>query len=304
MRDETRFCSSNVSTDTLARLSVYTVPSSNPSYTALLPHFLHPRTALPHSLVMIVLDWTRPWSFVEELQTWLLWVERWVRGDGSRELEMVREECRERCKCKRGAVLIPRKIDEATVQSYIQHYSEPSTDPLPASTSALNNTILPLGSGTLTHNTAGVPIIVVCSKADLIDEENDTVAGAAGMGGMVKGKGGEWEERTDGIMQVLRTICLKCEPLCFTLLIVNDIIFLQMAHRYSIRLLNPPPSKSYVNILCTYSSYHRLLRLQWVEQMPQPQPEIPFLSSISRTHLIATALSCLLDGTVGVKFLF
>ena len=30
------------------------------------------------------------------------------------------------------------------------------------------------------------------------------------MGGMVKGKGGEWEERTDGIMQILRKICLKC----------------------------------------------------------------------------------------------
>lgn len=31
------------------------------------------------------------------------------------------------------------------------------------------------------------------------------------MGGMVKGKGGEWEEQTDGVMQVLRTICLKCK---------------------------------------------------------------------------------------------
>ena len=35
--------------------------------------------------------------------------------------------------------------------------------------------------------------------------------GATAMGSMVKGKGGEWEERTDGIMQILRTICLKCE---------------------------------------------------------------------------------------------
>lgn len=35
-------------------------------------------------------------------------------------------------------------------------------------------------------------------------------AGASGMGSMVKGKAGDWEERTDGIMQVLRTICLKC----------------------------------------------------------------------------------------------
>jgi len=55
-----------------------------------------------------------------------------------------------------------------------------------------------------------VPITVVCTKADLIDDNNDLVgAGASGMGGMVKGKGDEWEERTDGVMQILRTVCLK-----------------------------------------------------------------------------------------------
>jgi dynein light intermediate chain 1 len=88
----------NRTLDTLARLSVYTVPSADSSYTALLPHFLPPRTSLPHTLVMIVLDWTRPWSFMEELQMWLQWIERWVMGDGSRELEVTREDCRERCK--------------------------------------------------------------------------------------------------------------------------------------------------------------------------------------------------------------
>lgn len=207
--------------DTLARLSVYTVPSSNPSYTALLPHFLPPRTALPHTLVMIVLDWTRPWSFVEELQMWLLWVERWAKGDGSRELEVIREECRERCKNWLIQAFYRGEADCFIVQSHLQHYSEPSTDPLPAASSALNSTILPLGPGTLTHNAAGIPIIVVCSKADLIDEENDLVAGATGMGGMVKGKGGEWEERTDGVMQVLRTICLKCRSSEHSLLFRN-----------------------------------------------------------------------------------
>jgi dynein light intermediate chain 1, cytosolic len=56
-----------------------------------------------------------------------------------------------------------------------------------------------------------VPIIIVCTKADLIDDNNDLVGpGASGMGGMVKGKGDEWEERTDGIMQILRAVCLKC----------------------------------------------------------------------------------------------
>lgn len=178
--------------DILARLSVYTVPSSSPSYTALLSHFLRPQSALPHTAVIIVLDWTRPWTFLEDLHTWLSWIERWVQGDGARELEVIREEHRERW------------------QAHLQHYTEPSTEPLPATSSALQGTILPLGPGTFTHNAAGVPIIVVCTKADLIDDNNDLVgAGASGMGGMVKGKGDEWEERTDGIMQILRTVCLK-----------------------------------------------------------------------------------------------
>lgn len=82
--------------DTLARLSIYTVPSSSPSYSALLPHLIPPRTSLPHTLVMIALDWTRPWSFVQELVTWLEWVEKWVKGDGSRELDIAKEENRER----------------------------------------------------------------------------------------------------------------------------------------------------------------------------------------------------------------
>lgn len=97
------------------------------------------------------------------------------------------------------------------VQAHLQHYTEPAIPgddsaaaPLP--TSSLTSTLLlPLGPGTLTSNTAGLPIVVVCTKADQIDGTEDTV----GLG-MVKGKGGEWEERTDGIMQVLRTICLKC----------------------------------------------------------------------------------------------
>lgn len=75
---------------------MYTVPSAAAEYTALLPHFVPPRASLPHTLVMIVLDWTRPWTFVEELETWLRWVDAWARGDGARELEIVREESRER----------------------------------------------------------------------------------------------------------------------------------------------------------------------------------------------------------------
>lgn len=67
-------------------------------------------------------------------------------------------------------------------------------------------------------------IVVVCTKADLIDDNSDIAGvGASGMGGMVKGKGGEWEERTDGVMQVLRTICLKCRLLLKFLHMVSDV---------------------------------------------------------------------------------
>ncbi|KAF8076732.1 dynein light intermediate chain-domain-containing protein [Lyophyllum atratum] len=209
--------------DTLARLSVYTVPSASPSYISLLPHFLPPRQSLPHTLVMIALDWTRPWSFVEELQTWLQWVETWAKGDGARELEITREEGRERW------------------QSHLQHYTEPSTDPLPAN-STMSGTLLPLGPGTFSHNSAGIPIIVTCTKADLIDEGNDMAAGASGMGSMVKGKGGEWEERTDGVMQVLRTICLKYGASLFYTTTVPAT--LQVLRQYALHALFTPPAPS------------------------------------------------------------
>ncbi|KAJ7437860.1 dynein light intermediate chain-domain-containing protein [Mycena galericulata] len=210
--------------DTIARLSVYTVPSAAPEYTSLLPHFVPPRTALPHTLVMIALDWTRPWTFVEELETWLQWVERWARGDAARELEIVREECRER------------------LQAHLQHYAEPSIDPPAAASSVSGSTLLPLGPGTLTHNSAGVPIIVACTKADLIDEGSDLAAGASGMGGMVRGKGGEWEERTDGVMQVLRTICLKYGAGLFYT--TQHPATLQTLRQYALHMLFIPPAPS------------------------------------------------------------
>ncbi|KAI0311026.1 dynein light intermediate chain-domain-containing protein [Amylostereum chailletii] len=209
--------------DTLARLSVYTVPSSAPAFTSLVPHFIPPRVSLPHTLVMIVLDWTRPWTFVEELVTWLTWVEHWVKVDSSREAIIAREENRER------------------LQAHIQHYTEPSTEPISATATTLQGTILPLGPGTLTHNSGGVPIIVACTKADLIDDNNDVAgAGASGMGGMVKGKGGEWEERTDGIMQILRTICLKYGAGLFYT--TPQPATLQILRQYALHALFVPPA--------------------------------------------------------------
>ncbi|PPR02639.1 hypothetical protein CVT24_002122 [Panaeolus cyanescens] len=232
--------------DTLARLSVYTVPSSAPAYMSLLPHFIPP-TSLLSTLIIIVLDWTRPWTFVEELQTWLTWIETWSKGNGAREVEIVREEGRER---RKYLIFLQCNIiaynDLLTVQSYLQHYTEPSSEPISASNSTLSNTLLPLAPGTFTHNSAGVPIIIACTKADLIDDGSDLVAGAGGMGGMVKGKGGEWEEQTDTIMQILRTVGLKygaglfyTTPLPATLAVLRQ---------YALHLLFMPPPPSPLSV--------------------------------------------------------
>lgn len=90
------------------------------------------------------------------------------------------------------------------VQSHIQHYSEPnmnSANNISTSLSTYNGgPLLPLGPGSLTLNHAGIPIVVVCSRADLMDVTGEEA-----------GMKGQWEERTDWIQQVLRTVCLACE---------------------------------------------------------------------------------------------
>ena len=134
-----------------------------------------------------------------------LGVETWSKGDASRDLEIIREESRER---RKFHLLDYLEIITLTLSSSISS-TEPTNNSLPPSNSTISSTLLPLGSGSFTHNSAGVPIVVTCTKADMIDDGNDMVAGTSGMGSMVNGKKGEWEERRDGIMQVLRTICLN-----------------------------------------------------------------------------------------------
>ncbi|KAL1407301.1 hypothetical protein Q8F55_006722 [Vanrija albida] len=166
--------------DAAPPVSVFYPPSSHPTLLRLIDVSLPPRP-LPDTAVVIVLDWTKPSSMIKELLTWLLWVDAWaarVGGDGGEGDEL-----------------------RAKLQSHLQHYAEPAgpaaaTAP-PASLAGVGP-LLPLGQGTLTLNPHGVPIVVVCTRADQMDAVGDEM-------GM---KGGGWEERTDWIQQVLRTVCL------------------------------------------------------------------------------------------------
>jgi len=168
--------------DVLARLSVYTVsplvPSS--SYTSLVPHFLQPQTALLHTIVVIMLDWTQPWTFSRSCTLGLLGLKV-----GSRVMVHVNSKSSANCEEHVHFILFLVYLvltSPRAGQAHLQHYTEPSAEPLPATSCALQGTTLSLGPGAFTHNTAGVPIIVVCTKADLIDDNTDHAGdGASGM---------------------------------------------------------------------------------------------------------------------------
>lgn len=98
--------------ETLPPLSIYTPPSSYPSLIQLLPLSLSqpppPPTeagagpsssssssgssVLADTAILIVLDWTKPGTMVDQLLGWLEWVDEWAEGVAGRgESEEIRE---------------------------------------------------------------------------------------------------------------------------------------------------------------------------------------------------------------------
>ncbi|KAH8918355.1 dynein light intermediate chain [Atractiella rhizophila] len=159
--------------DTLALLSFYSLPSPNPPYTSLLPLALPPTSvSLLDSLILIVLDWERPWSFIDTFRRWMVAVEvvlsriqGWEQDEGRERLERTWRAYSEPGTTAVGTGMIAGEMEDA----------------------------LPLPKGTLSNN-LGVDIVVVCTKADQIDvleKEKDFK-----------------EEQFDYIQQALRTVCL------------------------------------------------------------------------------------------------
>ncbi|CAI2173279.1 16252_t:CDS:2 [Funneliformis geosporum] len=172
--------------DTLARLGLYQLAGSFDSYQPLLRFALNSST-LPHSLVVIVLDWARPWTFIETLQKWIKFVELGI--------ECVKKEGNIGSKdgWTKGKAVV-NELKEL-LEKFIQKYSEPDVaNPNTTVNSEEDDVALPLGQGVLTTNLA-VPLVVVCTKSDNVsnlERELDYK-----------------EDQFDYIQQTLRTICLK-----------------------------------------------------------------------------------------------
>ncbi|CAB4486647.1 dynein light intermediate chain [Rhizophagus irregularis] len=174
--------------DTLTRLGIYQLAGSHESYQSLLRFALNSST-LPDSLVVIVLDWARPWTFIETLQRWIKFLEVGI--------ENIKTEGSSGTKdgWSKGKVVV-EELKES-IERFIQTYSEPdSTNPNAATVNSESEDVaLPLGPGVLTTNLS-VPLVVVCTKSDKVSSYLERELDYK-------------EERFDYIQQCLRTICLK-----------------------------------------------------------------------------------------------
>lgn len=88
-------------TETLARLGIYQLPSSLPPYPDLLSLALDRRTVLD-SVVLIALDWEKPWNFVTQLRKWIYLLETVLSKTGVLD-QWEGAEARERGQCSETA---------------------------------------------------------------------------------------------------------------------------------------------------------------------------------------------------------
>nr|XP_056713415.1 cytoplasmic dynein 1 light intermediate chain 1 [Euleptes europaea] len=120
-------------------------------------------SSLKDTLVMLVVDMSKPWTALDSLQKWASVVREHID-----KLKIPPEEIKE--------------IEQKMVRDF-QEYTEPGED-FPASPQRRNTSlqedkddsvILPLGADTLTCN-LGIPVVVVCTKCDaisLLEKEHD-----------------------------------------------------------------------------------------------------------------------------------
>ncbi|EWC48109.1 hypothetical protein DRE_02688 [Drechslerella stenobrocha 248] len=157
--------------DVLARLGLYLVSSPTPAFSPLLKPLFTPEL-LPDTLVVMLLDWRTPW-------TWLRQTRRWIRllrnifsqldHDAKEVLEEVMQawEARPRNFGETGAIQVPGAASEVQI---------------------------PLGPGEF-DEPLGLPLLVVCQNADNIDT--------------LERERGWKEEEFDFVLQFMRTILLK-----------------------------------------------------------------------------------------------
>ncbi|KAI9676286.1 MAG: hypothetical protein M1829_003115 [Trizodia sp. TS-e1964] len=160
--------------DILARISLYLLSDPSPSFASLLQPLLTPQT-LRNTLVVILLDWAQPWSWLRQVRDWIQLLREILVSldvDQKEVMEEVMVSWRDRGKAGGS-------LDGGSGGATVSSEAEVS---------------LPLGPGEW-EEALGVPLCVVCQNADKIDA--------------LERERGWKDDEFDFILQFLRTVLLK-----------------------------------------------------------------------------------------------
>lgn len=175
--------------EVMARMSIYTIPNSNKTYTDLINLVITPQS-ISDLLVVILLDWEKPWNFIDDLSRWISWIDHHIaqlkRDNNSHQFELQLQEL------------------QSKLRRYLENYIKPSS--IADTNSAVAKLAMnieeppPLDNNILTHNQSGIPLFVVCHKSDVIEKAQN-----------IDKDGWSTDDNIEWIQQVLRGIALKCE---------------------------------------------------------------------------------------------
>ncbi|KAI1181195.1 dynein light intermediate chain-domain-containing protein [Nemania sp. FL0916] len=159
--------------DILARVSLYLLSNPAPSFASLIKPLLTPQT-IPNTLIVILLDWSQPWSWMRQLREWLLLLRNVL-------LSLSPE-------CKEGM--------EEVISSWRERGRTGGSVNLDGTGAVATegDVALPLGPGEW-EDALGLPLCVVCQNSERIDYLEKTQ--------------GWKEERFDLVLQYLRTALLR-----------------------------------------------------------------------------------------------
>ncbi|KAJ4418596.1 hypothetical protein N0V82_005482 [Gnomoniopsis sp. IMI 355080] len=159
--------------DNLARISMYLLTSPSPSFAPLIKPILTPQS-IPNTVLVVLLDWSEPWSWIRQLREWMLLLRTVLLAlpnESTVTMEEVMSQWKER---GRGG---PLNLD-GTV----------------ATAAADGDVSLPLGPGEW-EEPLGLPLCVVCQNAENMEILERTQS---------------WkEEEFDVVLQFMRTILLR-----------------------------------------------------------------------------------------------